>query len=102
MSLLFAESRLQDCEQLRQLFYNRPKISTHNLRHHARRFEAGQAFFQAVAFEEEVLVIQTQQVQNCGVKVVNAHRVFHGLVTEFVRRAVGCAAADSARRPAMM
>ena len=58
-------------------------------------FETGQAFFQAAAFEEEFLMVQTQQMQDRGMKVVNADRVFNDAVAEIVRLAVARPAFDA-------
>ncbi len=59
-----------------------------NLFHDSRQFNARQPFFQATAGEEEFLVMQTQEVQDRGVEVVNTNRILHSVVAEVVRHSV--------------
>jgi hypothetical protein len=43
----------------------------------------------------ELLVIKAHQVEDCGLKVVNMHRVFHSLKPEIVGGPMDCAASDA-------
>ncbi len=67
-----------------------------DLFHNAWWFEAGQAFFQAAALEEELLMVKSQKVQDRGVKVVDADGILDGRVAEFVGLAVTRSTLDSA------
>ena len=52
----------------------------------------GQAAFEAVVVKGQSLMLQPEQVQDRRVKIMHCHNILHGLVAEFIRRAVGVAA----------
>src|SRR5262249_2663090 len=56
----------------------------------------GEAEVAAAVVKRELLMIQTKQVENRCVPIVDVHRLFDRLVAEFVGRAVGQAALDAA------
>ena len=58
--------------------------------------DVGQTHVATGVTESETLVIETQQVQDCGVPVVNVNFVFDGFVTEVVCRAVADASLHTA------
>ena len=69
--------------------------STQDFLHHSWRFDARQSLFESAPLKEQLLMMQSQQMQNGGVEIVHADRVFDDLVTEFICLAVG----GSALRP---
>lgn len=54
-----------------------------------------QTAFDAVVIDAQAFVIQPQQVQNCGVQIVDGADLVDGLVTEFVGGAVAEGAFDT-------
>src|SRR4051794_25000603 len=58
--------------------------------------DAGQADVEALELEREALVIDTEQMEHGGVKIVDADGVFFGRIPEFIGCSVSHAAADSA------
>ena len=58
--------------------------------------EIGEAIIAAVVAIGELFVIETEQVEQRGVKVVDVDFVFHGLVTELVGRSMMDSAFDAA------
>lgn len=69
---------------------------TQNIRHDSRHFETGEPFFQAAAFEEQLLMMQSQQMQNRGMEIMNADWIFDHAVTEVIGGAVTRAASNAA------
>ena len=52
--------------------------------HHSGNIHTCQSFFESTAAEEQFLVVETKQMQNGGVKVMDADGVFNGFVTKVV------------------
>ncbi len=50
--------------------------------------DVGQASQNAIVVKRQTLVVQTQQVQNCGVEIVNCDDVLHRLVSELISCAI--------------
>ena len=69
---------------------------TQNIRHNSWHFETGEPFFQAAAFEEQLLMVESQQMQNRGVEIMNADRIFDHAVAEVIGDAVTRAASNTA------
>ena len=67
-----------------------------DVRYYARRQDAGKPFFQAASSEVELLMMQSQQMQNGCVEIMNTDRVFNDSVPEFI----GCTISSSAFDPA--
>src|ERR1043166_8869199 len=44
----------------------------------------------------QLLVVETQEMKNRGVEIVNVHRVFLHLHSEFIALAINCSALDAA------
>ncbi len=57
-------------------------------------FDAGQSYVQALEFEAETPVVDTQTVEDRGVQVVNVYRVGDDVVAEIVGLAVDDAGLD--------
>ena len=70
--------------------------SGEDLFHHARPLQTSEAFFQTVALEMEILMVETEGVEDGGVEVVDADGVDDGFVAEVVRLPVGKAGFDAA------
>jgi len=51
--------------------------------------DSGQAFFQSAAGIEEFLMVKSQLVENRGMEIMHADRVFNDTVSEFISDAVG-------------
>jgi len=51
-------------------------------------FHVSESSFKAVVVERQSFMIEPQQVQNCGVEVVDGADIFHCFVSEFICRAV--------------
>ena len=58
--------------------------------------EIGEAIITAVVAVSELFVIETEEVEQCGVEVVDVDFVFHGFVAEFVSGSMRNAAFDAA------
>ena len=71
---------------------------SHDVGDHARRFEPCQTLFQTTAFEEQMLVMQAQKMQNGGMKIMDADRIFDHGVSKVVGRAVADPAFGSTTR----
>lgn len=68
------------------------------LRHHPRPLISDERLIGAVAFVDEALGIEAEEVQEGRVVVVVIHDIFDGLVTELVGGAVGVAALETTAR----
>ena len=60
--------------------------------------DVGEAVVAAAVEEGEAFVIEAEEMQNGRVEIVHRDDFVHGAVTEFIGRAVGHAAANSAAR----
>src|SRR5215469_16085822 len=72
------------------------RASTDDLLDHSGRVFIGDALIAPFPLEYQVAVVQAEQVQNCGVKVVHAYVVFRGTETDLIGGAVYGAAFDAA------
>lgn len=70
--------------------------STQNLSHNAGWGHAGETFFQAGAFKEQLLKVQAELVQNRRVEVMHADRALDDGVSEVIGRSVSRTALDAA------
>src|SRR6185436_16298304 len=69
------------------------------LRHYARHdmsMHVGEAEIAAIVTIGQLLVIEAEQMQHRGVKIVHVNFVSDGCAAEFVRRAINCSASHSA------
>lgn len=48
----------------------------------------GKASFNTIMIEAEAFVIEAEDMENGGVKIIDRRNSFHGLVAEFIRRAI--------------
>ena len=72
--------------------------SDKNFVHDSWRFDACEPLFQATAGKEQLLMMQSQQMQHRGMEIVDADWILDYFVAEVVRPAVGGSALDAAPR----
>ena len=66
--------------------------------HYAGGKYAGEPFVESVMVINQLLVIQSQKVQDRGMEIVDTDTVFHGLVTDLVGSSINRTALDSTPR----
>ena len=70
--------------------------SCENLADDSGRFDAGEADVEALIWNAQSLVVESEEIQHGGMKVADVDNVFHRVVAEFVGGAMGDAAFDAA------
>jgi hypothetical protein len=70
------------------LYFGRAVGLSDNLGHDPRGALIGDSFFQSLPLVYQVAVIHAQQMQQRGMKIMNADAILHSLVADFVRCAM--------------
>ena len=72
-----------------------PGSSSQDSIHNSCLDDTGQFFFESVVHNKQLLMAQTEEVQDRGVPVGNADSVFDGMQADFIRGTPGCSGLDS-------